>query len=129
QVARQIVLIKKYLALQVIGLDEIAVSNRQVADARPRQVICQHCAERAAADDRHARCKQTLLARAANSGKQGLARVTVWQGWGGLRKVRIHNQAQLRYSGASGSTGISLKSWPCQVFCLVAVGRCGGAML
>src|SRR5262249_16688969 len=45
EVFRNIVLVEKHLALKVVGLDEIAVDQAQVADAGADQSIGQNCPE------------------------------------------------------------------------------------
>ena len=69
-----VVLVVQQLPLQVVQLDKVAVDDAQVAHTRTRQVVGQHRARRADADDRDVRVQQPLLSGLADAGKDRLPR-------------------------------------------------------
>src|SRR6266436_4211778 len=67
--------IEEGLTLQVRGLDEIAIDDSEVADARTNEKIGGGSADGAATDDGRPRGEQPLLPLRADPGKEHLARV------------------------------------------------------
>ena len=77
QVVGDVLLVEEDLALEVVRLDEVAVDDPDVADARADQVVGQHGPERPAAADRDPAGHQLALAGLAQRGEADLAAVAV----------------------------------------------------
>jgi len=67
--------IEKRLALEIRGLDEIAVDDTEIADSRAHQKIGSRGTDGAAADNSGARSVDFLLALRTDAGEEYLARV------------------------------------------------------
>src|SRR5262249_55612052 len=72
-----VVLVEKYLTLEVAGFDEIAVDQAQIADTGADQGIGQYRAQGAATAQRHFRLQQSLLSVLADAGKAHLPAVAL----------------------------------------------------
>ena len=82
QVVADVLLVEEDLPLEVVGLDEVAVDDPEVPDARADQVIGQHGPECTAAAERDPAFQQGALAGFAQGGKADLARVAIERvGW------------------------------------------------
>jgi hypothetical protein len=75
----RIVLGVKHLPLQIALLDEIAVDQSELSDARPRQERCLYGPESAASNDHRRRSSKPLLAIGAERGESNLAAIPVFR--------------------------------------------------
>ncbi len=75
QIVGQILLIKEQLPLEVVQFDKIPIHHRQMAHARPGQVVGNDRPGRPAADDGHPGGQEFLLPRDSDAGEDGLAEV------------------------------------------------------
>ena len=102
QAVGDVLLVEEPLALQVVQLDEVAVDDAQMADAAPRQVVGDHRAGRAAADQHDGRVQQPALAGLAQVGEDDLAGVAGEVGGGHkLGKKRSQARPDQRWTVAS----------------------------
>ena len=74
---RTSVFVVEHLALQIVQLGEVAVRDTQVSDARPHEMVGDHRAQRAAADQPDARGGQLLLSAHADGREHHLPAVAV----------------------------------------------------
>ena len=65
--------VEQHLAREVGLLDDVAIDEDQVTDSAARQRLRDHAAERAAADQQHARIANTCLARLSERCELNLA--------------------------------------------------------
>jgi hypothetical protein len=86
----RVVLVEKRLALQIGGLDKVAIENPGAANSSANEQASSSRADGSAANDNDARCEQALLTFFADSSEEHLTRV--------LSLKRIE-QAQTRCGG------------------------------
>ena len=73
RLSRDVLLVEEDLPLEVVGLDEVAVDDPEVADAGAGEVVGQHGPERAAAAERDPAVQQGALAGFAQGREADLA--------------------------------------------------------
>ena len=89
QVVGHVLLVEEHLALEVVGLDEVAVDDADRPDARAGEVVGQHGTERPAAAERDPAFQQGTLARLAELRKADLPAVAV-ERLGGTLAFSVH---------------------------------------
>ncbi len=70
-------LVEEDLALQVMGLDEVAIDDADHPDPGPGQVVGQHRSQGAATAEGHSALQERPLARLAELREPGLAAIAV----------------------------------------------------
>jgi len=68
-------LVEQRLALQVRGLDEVAVNDAEMAQSGAHKQVGERCAQRARTDKHRARGQQALLTGLADRGEEDLSRI------------------------------------------------------